>query len=1125
MDFDEYYDYYSFVKNCKESNTLTIEYVKTFSKNNPRLEVLDSDVNNNVLFYLSELIISAKKDEEKKRNLYAEIMIYILDNILEEDRIKLLEKKDDLSIFFLTYKHQIKYVTKQETIYIYEKIFEVLKDSVETYDYEDQRKYTEEEYFEFKTKIENINKISLIYSEKFRITLSDTVFYKKYKDYLFSNEKFLFDILRLYYFKTNDFKKNIPLIDDIFIILDDMTYIKEDKDKYFKLINYYDNNKDLYCLFLTLNFEKKSQTKIHKYAENITNYFKTNYFYKIINFITSNKEDFLKNLKKINFSNKYYNEKFITENEFFYAKYNYYTNIVEVKDYNKLLLIKNLDLNLIKWFVDNNYKQIHYSEFAVKIISGIENFINKKDYRNIFFIICDYILNNTYDTLDTSYENLEEIFLYFLANDSLTFNYNLITLNYSTAFDFKKIPFNGGELEENNILTIYYKLPNKYEHIKLKIENIFLNKDIKIQKQLYDSINYYTKKYAIKEINEKGNNFLMEIIELFIKLPYNSNQISNLIKLLKLNFNLNLINKDNNNIINLLYLYRKKIEENTNDAIIIDKKLIINIINNENFKILLLTNFKIMNKNYIRDILLKYNIEKSPILLLDLLFDIDYIEKKFKKYSVDRTQTLGELLFSFNGAIQTQLNTLYENEIEHEKLYEIFINDAEIFHKYLDIYLYIQNILLKNSIEIYFQKLFYFSEKEETILKSYYNNFTENFSKIIIIIKNRLKEFLLNPKINIYSFDNDLTVYIKLFIINDTELINILNQQERWDKEYVNDYSLKTENNSFLLLRDSSFIYLLFTKLNEEYMELNKKYTFENINYSNNLYDYILNYFINCYPILNSINKIINTYVNSNNILIDFTKKINGNSIFLNTVITESKTNELLTKVNVNYGYIDTALNIVKYYSRKSLSVLGINLDLFKHSQIYRKVLKYFFKKYKIKYNINNIEDLTTCFKKFDNDYFFDILSKNILEKKMDLSLNPDVKNVCNTFNFNFDDNDYINLYIKNKGNSVKSVENFRKDYTYKFIHDKSYDCLEKINFNYLDYTDIVPFNNNVFLSVLKYLNLTENIFDCEGCVQYEKVEEKIIKPKYGNEYTPPINYIIITLSKDAKTQIKKLTN
>jgi DNA-directed RNA polymerase beta' subunit len=583
---------------------------------------------------------------------------------------------------------------------------------------------------------------------------------------IFQSGYYFFDV------NKNNFNINDNILSNIFFDLNKTQKI--DYLKYLELnlkFKTYKNSLEIFIWLFYLNNKKKffNNIKLKKYINFWSYNLKNNfyYFYKKKNKLyksnlNNKKIKYISNILS-NFYHKYSNFKtnnFIKKNKIFKIKF--------IKKFD----IKKFYIKLIK--IKNRTKYYH--------INTINNLILLEKYYNKDLLINNIYKNKIY--LKNKNNNLKLV--NYKNNLINVINFKLILKNYNNKFiNLKKI--NIININEYCFSLIRFQNLLKYLHsnLKLIIKSNILNIDSKIQKT--ESL------FNIKiKLNELKN-----IESLFLLLQFEENLQDEKINLL----NLKLKNKLKNQLINELYLYKKK-----NSLISNEKKKI------KNFKILFiprllkitkqLFNFNKINFNF-------KNILKNPLG-----------NNKFRKFityilfiSIQKTLIICKIkLFKKNVIKKSNLKLLLYNE--KKKMILFFLNNYGQLIELIG-----QNIIL-NSLHYYSS-----FEKNNLIIRDYKNNnFLKNINFFYLYDFDLKKKTIINYKINNPIWLNKLNYNIKIFsyIWLDKKFLIFLQKQTKF---FDLDICLDILQINFKYLLKNNINKNFF---NQDFFNLNKKLVLNN---------------------------------------------------------------------------------------------------------------------------------------------------------------------------------------------------------------------------------------------------------------------------------------------------------
>ena len=640
-------------------------------------------------------------------------------------------------------------------------------------------------------------------------------------------------------------------------------------------------------------------------------------FEKIFKFFVNNAKE-IETLKKENENNKNKNKKFSIDQ----SKVNFYTNdlVNQISD-EKFELSKEFLGHKLIWFCyllinkktfPNNtnisnesfkknipllFKKLLNFEVIIKFISFdsffyfdlLANFLTNEE---SFNVINNNINNNDYKLIINEYKNIN------IKNEENN-NFNNIlnciwefcnkTINYFAIFDYSifllKIMsffYKNNNIEKINKdlilkalnIILNFNINNKNNNFEDKFKNHFklINNDNDYLNEISELINNII--IIIININKKNNNFSYDFLDELIKNCLNSNFLNSKIFLLTL--------KENYNKCIEVYLSEKKYEnkikifdfiEKTMEKLIKEIKNIQNIIStsikNDNQKNIQLKNKRILFKSFENKILSTFyklaDISLDNIILLANKFfpnedekiinclekiplvQLKYISIKLKSllllsdnFNINNNQKIWNIIFLY---VKLLIKLEKKNEIKKflEEHLNYFNDDEKKIQNLLEICLKcydVDSIIFlykikgdnKNAVEIII-----------TEIKTNYNNIIKN------IFKNVFNYNLNN--IYIQNIKNLVEIGIKICQNKNNNFNNNNNNNNNFDNE---ELWLEILSELYLILNDSKN--LLEKENNINLDNFIDSYTFIIQNYLKNMCFYV------------SINKILDTVTNNNNV-------------------------------------------------------------------------------------------------------------------------------------------------------------------------------------------------------------------------------------------------------------------
>lgn len=539
---------------------------------------------------------------------------------------------------------------------------------------------------------------------------------------------------------------------------------------------------------------------------------------------------------------------------------NYYDKIVNETDIIKIMFVhmsaNDLIIILNKFnfeikqeyifeYINNNYYRIDFTKIN-KIFEYL--YCKNKSYEindDIIKIICE---KSPYDFLIMSKKyNFKAKQLYFdiLLNQKKNVDLKML-INYIKINDELNNNFNNNKLTEYLIEKMNIKYLEIYELVNLLNENNFeiwpkyffdyiKNKEEKnkiYEASILKSINILEplNKFDVNMLDDEGNTLLMYEIKKMIKVD-SINETSLLEKILSLNPNINIKNKNNESVCNI-------IKNNKNRKIIVEifKKYNLEFVEDINAKLLyeLISvdnnhDIKKINELLCQDINLSYlhdNDDKNNTLLTKIILQADKIPSL-------------ENILNYAISITTDLDLLTTNSNKENILFAAIITKNSIFNAVLTRINSVKNIeIIKQIINTTNIKLNY---------PLWIGITKRKFDNVLNLLDNRIK-----PKYDLVR-DKDVFIYAMILL-----------KPGQIQEENIKQKIVKIINKLF---NDRTFISYLNKLENPGGQEYSNKSSFE-IAYMYRQYNF-------SYEILKKIKQIFpNSYKNSFKEYKDFVKKI-----------------------------------------------------------------------------------------------------------------------------------------------------------------------------------------------------------------------------------------------------------
>jgi hypothetical protein len=820
---------------------------------------------------------------------------------------------------------------------------------------------------------------------KYNITLSDISNNKLFFEKINLNNNLETNILNNIYIYNDILVKNTNTEKVEFIIINNYIYQTTDLEPDNITIKKY--NDDLNIYYSGIN----SPTLINNnYVETNNNFIETNNKSLYIYNDSNSKLNIINNsLSNIN------NENIYTTQEILYScKFYYYID----NDDKRLNPIIN---NTIKTLNLDTYTNLNY------IISKNDNITN------------DEIKINLQNTVNNNLNYIINYFKNFL-NDNIFFKlYNAYQNNLIIYYDSYIIE-NFTQFLNNNIILnsniknsiIYDTLLNGIKTIK----TLFLNE---FENLLYN-INLLDKKYLF-------NRLLINISTPFII-------INNIIIQINNGDNLQLILKNNNNIINSINIQQNFNYSNNHLSIFSNNDSLTNQLftfmfllnnnnNNNNYNIDIIINNNTLNFQ-LNDISLNYiydNINNSTHYINQQYINISNIEFKNIDIGLITYDYMNTLYLSFHDLIYQNINKNINNsEFDNMDTLNDFIN-------YIDKNMFLNLWYLRNT------------------LNNNNNNNNNNNIETNICISTLYDHIMINNTINniINKYlDDNLRILIINILINNIHYLNFFNESDKYifTREYL-------DNITFIDLIEWYFIFLNCIYSNSQGYIINYNYDLIFTQFTLSDFKNIKIFFDNTDIINNNFIKITNDdwikIKEINNKLYDIIKYI---ILIFNNI-------QLKLLDNTLVKYIYTGLDFTNIINVKNINFNTLNISY---------ILKDIFNLYSTQiFNNYKYIDLLKFYNNIKNIYLqqYNILYNNI--ENISYSIYNNLHKIVQYFNFDFNDYPLDNLIINTNYNN-----NNNNYYQFNILN---YDT------NYFEYLiEIYNNNNNIFLDNYKLLNIKD---------------------------------------------------